>query len=605
MVQYPWCEPSDYKNRHIAIIGAGVLGRRIATCWACAGYNVYVYDHDVRQCREAVTYFDENKVIYQQYASVIPAQVIPAVDLTHAVSRAWLVVECVSENLALKQKVFCDLESVCTPDCILSTNSSSYKSSIISEKTRHARNRILNTHYFMPPHVRIVELMTNGCTAPNIFPFLNKRMEEAGLSVYVAKKESTGFIHNRVWAAIKRELLKVVSEGVADPKTADDIFFEAIVKPGTRPFVAMDLVGLDTVAMIERNFAEERNLSTVHTVDFLQREFIEKGKLGLKSNNGGFYPSSVVPTNPGPRILVLDNGLSGQVETLEKGKVLEYTSTGQYIRTIFDEQYLPDGIVVLKEKEQMFWTCMGYPGQNDGMIYSANLDGSDVRSLIDKGRINTPKQIALDSVGGKLYFADREGLCIWRCGLDGSKLEKVITTMNMSDGNDRDATNWCVGITLSRSLGRIFWTQKGGPKGWQGRIFTASIDILSGETPGTRSDKVCLLKDLAEPIDLEFHEESRSLYWTDRGEMPFGNTLNRLRFAHNGQVLEVDNTPLLNYQILARKFHEAIGLKIDEQNQHVYVADLGGSICRCNLDGSEKTRLLFEEGRAFTGIALV
>lgn len=179
-------------------------------------------------------------MIYQQYASVIPAQVIPAVDLTHAVSRAWLVVECVSENLALKQKVFCDLESVCTPDCILSTNSSSYKSSIISEKTRHARNRILNTHYFMPPHVRIVELMTNGCTAPNIFPFLNKRMEEAGLSVYVAKKESTGFIHNRVWAAIKRELLKVVSEGVADPKTADDIFFEAIVKPGTRPFVAMD-----------------------------------------------------------------------------------------------------------------------------------------------------------------------------------------------------------------------------------------------------------------------------------------------------------------------------------------------------------------------------
>lgn len=151
-------------------------------------------------------------------------------------------VECVPENLCLKQKVFCDLESVCMRDCILSTNSSSFKSSAISKKSHGAQNRILNTHYFMPPHVRIVELMTNGFTAPDVFPFLKRRMEDAGLSVYVAKKESTGFIHNRVWAAIKREMLQVVSEGVADAKTADDIFFEAIVKPGTRPFVAMDRV---------------------------------------------------------------------------------------------------------------------------------------------------------------------------------------------------------------------------------------------------------------------------------------------------------------------------------------------------------------------------
>jgi hypothetical protein len=115
---------------------------------------------------------------------------------------------------------------------------------------------------------------------------------------------------------------------------------------------------------------------------------------------------------------------------------------------------------------------------------------------------------------------------------------------------------------------------------------------------------VCLLEGLAEPIDLEFHDESTSLYWTDRGEMPFGNTLNRLPLDDQGNGLDIDSTPLLKYQILARKFHEAIGLKIDLKNQCVYVADLGGSICRCKLDGSEKTRLLFEEGRAWTGIAL-
>ncbi|CAG8113827.1 unnamed protein product [Penicillium salamii] len=622
----PWHEPSDYKSRPIAVIGAGVLGRRIATCWACAGYNVHVWDPNSRQCSEAIDYFHENLTIYQQYASTKPGQVITAEDLENAASNAWLVVECAPENLEIKQNVFSDLEGMCPPDCILATNSSSYKSSAISLKMGDGTKiRVLNTHYFMPPHVRIVELMTSGSTDSNIVHFLQCRMQEARLSVYTAKKESTGFIHNRVWAAIKRELLMVVSEGVADPKTADDIFFEAIVKPGTRPFVAMDcredlfypvfssfllgitlttiVVGLDTVASIERNFANERGLPMSGTVEFLEREYIEKGKLGLNSENGGFYPDRSRAT--GPRLFVLDNGLSGEVDTLQMGNVLEYTAGGQHVRTIFGKQYLPDGIVVHKELKRIFWTCMGYPGQADGMIYSANLDGSDVKALIINGSINTPKQITLDSAAGKLYFADREGLCIWRCSLDGSSLEKVIQAGNASDDSEsKDAQNFIVGVALSHSLNKIFWTQKGGPKGWKGRIFSANMEIPFGETVETRSDKMCLLDSLAEPIDLAFHEGLKALYWTDRGEMPFGNTLNRLLFGDNGHPLDIDHTPLLKYQILARKFHEAIGLAIDEKNQYMYVADLGGSICRLNLDGGDKTRLLFEERRAFTGIAL-
>lgn len=252
----PWHEPSDYKSRPIAVVGAGVLGRRIgksqphsqdvdnsnqtATCWACAGYNVHVWDPNSKQCSEAVDYFHENLKIYQQYSSTKPGQVSTAEDLNNATSNAWLVVECAPENLEIKQNVFSDLEEVCPPDCILATNSSSYKSSAISLKMSGTKSRVLNTHYFMPPHVRIVELMTSGSTDSKVFHFLQCRMQEARMRVYTAKQESTGFIHNRVWAAIKRELLMVVSEGVADPKTADDIFFEAIVKPGTRPFVAMD-----------------------------------------------------------------------------------------------------------------------------------------------------------------------------------------------------------------------------------------------------------------------------------------------------------------------------------------------------------------------------
>lgn len=372
-----------------------------------------------------------------------------------------------------------------------------------------------------------------------------------------------------------------------------------------------EVVGLDTVAMIEGNFAAERNLSTMHTTDFLRREYIEKGRLGLKSEKGGFYPPEArapkaSSTCAGPRILILDNGLSGHVDGLKRGKVLEYSPAGQYVRTMFDEQYLPDGIVVVKEKGRMFWTCMGYPGQDDGMVYSASLDGGDVKPLVDRGVLNTPKQITVDATAEKLYFCDREGLCVWRCDLDGGNLERIIENGNKDDERDRqDARRWCVGITVSPHLGKFFWTQKGGPKSWQGRVFSADIATPPDETAHTRTDRICLLDGLPEPIDLDFHENSMTLYWTDRGEMPSGNTLNRLQLDNNGGPLDTDSTSPHKHQILARKFNEAIGLKVDERNEHVYVADLGGSICRCKLDGSEKKRLVFEEGRAFTGIALV
>jgi hypothetical protein len=273
---------------------------------------------------------------------------------------------------------------------------------------------------------------------------------------------------------------------------------------------------------------------------------------------------------------------------------------------MFENQYLPDGITVLQEEDLIFWTFMGYPGQNDGMVYSAKLDGSDMKPLVPAGTINTPKQITLDRVNRKLYFADREGLCIWLCDLDGSNLEQVVVTGDKHDERDRcDTMKWCVGVTVSSRLGKIFWTQKGAVKGWQGRIFSANMKTRPDETATSRTDTVCLLDPLAEPIDLDFHDESTSLYWTDRGEMPFGNTLNRIPLDSQGQALYTDTTPLLKYDIVARKLHEAIGLNIDVRTQHIYVANLGGSICRCRLNSSDKTRLLFEEGRAWTGIAIV
>lgn len=78
----------------------------------------------------------------------------------------------------------------------------------------------------MPPHALIVELMTDGHTHPEIFPFIWDQLKTAGLHPIQALKESTGFVFNRIWAAIKRETMKVLAEGVSTPSEVDRVFKE-------------------------------------------------------------------------------------------------------------------------------------------------------------------------------------------------------------------------------------------------------------------------------------------------------------------------------------------------------------------------------------------
>jgi 3-hydroxyacyl-CoA dehydrogenase len=212
-------------------------------------------------------------------------------ELEPAIASAWLVIEAVPEKLELKISTFALLEQAAPQDCILATNSSSYKSSeMISEISDSTKRRVLNTHYYMPPRNMIVELMTDGFTEEAIFPFLADRLRETGAMPYVARKESTGFIFNRLWAAVKRETLTILSEGVSDAEEIDSLWTEMFIKSKALPCKTMDDVGLDTVALIESHYIAERGLSSKHTIDFLQANFLDHGKLGTKCEAGGLYP---------------------------------------------------------------------------------------------------------------------------------------------------------------------------------------------------------------------------------------------------------------------------------------------------------------------------
>jgi hypothetical protein len=131
------------------------------------------------------------------------------------------------------------------------------------------------------------------------------------------------------------------------------------------------------------------------------------------------------------------------------------------------------------------------------------------------------------------------------------------------------------------------------------------MNTPQGKTAETREDIKCILYGLPEPIDLKVDEKNGRLYWTDRGELPWGNTLNRVDLNDEGLPILEDPTILPSKLVITRGFHEAIGLQVDEKNSRVYVTDLGGGVYSCDLDGKNKKTIYQDDKRAFTGLALL
>src|SRR3954469_20636530 len=148
---------------------------------------------------------------------------------------------------------------------------------------------------------------------------------------------------------------------------------------------------------------------------------------------------------------------------LAGGRVLAANPDGTGLTTLVEEgRKLPDGLAVDIAAGHLYWTNMGNPKVNDGLILRSDLDGGNLTTIVPPGGTFTPKQIQLEKRTGKLYWCDREGMRVMRANLDGSNIETLVDT---SDGDPRpgpDATKWCVGIAVDVERGKFYWTQKGG-----------------------------------------------------------------------------------------------------------------------------------------------
>jgi hypothetical protein len=296
-----------------------------------------------------------------------------------------------------------------------------------------------------------------------------------------------------------------------------------------------------------------------------------------------------VETRPTPAAQTLVGRLF--VLELNAGRIHSMNPDGTDRRTIVTNCRLCDGIVVDVAAGHIYWTNMGVPSLNDGSIERADPDGKNRKVIIPQGGTFTPKQIHLDKANGKLYWCDREGMRVMRANLDGSQIETLVVA-GRGDDDRRDQTRWCVGITIDPKRRQIYWTQKGPTKGGLGRIFRAGVEIPQGETAATRSDIEVFFDGLPEPIDLELDLENRVLYWTDRGDPPRGNTVNRAPIDVKPDAPEIVLTHLM----------EGIGIALDVPHDRMLVTDFAGSIYSARLDGSGEKNFLYAQGN-LTGIA--
>jgi 3-hydroxybutyryl-CoA dehydrogenase len=279
----------------VAIIGAGTMGRQIALQLAAFGTQVKLIDPDEQALGSAEKYIRDTAATLAEEGALQGAVPDPVENVAlftrfePELGDVWLVIEATPERMELKRQLFAQLAEHAHEKTILATNSSSFRSGLLADVTFRPE-RLMNIHFLNHPWYRpAVELMTSGHTDESLLGQVYAFLRECNLFPVIVAGESTGFLFNRIWRAIKKESLKVVAEGHGVPEDIDRFWCMSTgLKLG--PFALMDRVGLDVVLDIERHYASESCDPGDVPPGFLI-EMVERGELGVKSGKGFYsYP---------------------------------------------------------------------------------------------------------------------------------------------------------------------------------------------------------------------------------------------------------------------------------------------------------------------------
>lgn len=274
--------------KHVAVIGAGMMGSGIGIEFARFGYEVNLYDikeaasqKAMAQARDDLDLMVEMQLLTGEEAKASYTRLHPTIDFVQAASGADYVIEAAPELLHLKQEIFTRLDEICPPPAILATTTSGLSATDIASAAKHPE-RILVTHYFGPPHfIPLVEVFRGERTDPQVVETVTRLLRRVRKKVIVIDIEQLTKVGNRLQLAMDQEIHALVDKGIS-PTVVDDIITFGFGRrlPFIGYFQRMDVVGLD--GRLER-YASSGRKPWAPIVERAKR-----GELGVKTGKG-FY----------------------------------------------------------------------------------------------------------------------------------------------------------------------------------------------------------------------------------------------------------------------------------------------------------------------------
>ena len=283
--------------RRVAVIGAGTMGRQIALQCARHGFPVALFDVQAGALAEAERWQREIARGWVEMGELLPTRedavferIRYEVDLAQALGDADLAIEAVPERIELKRDIFARADRLLPAGAIIASNSSSIRVSALEDATERPE-LVANLHFYLPVwDSPMVEVGGGSCTDPEVLAALTRFARAIKILPLRVMRESTGFVFNRVWRAVKKEAMRVADSGVASIEDIDRAWMIKFGREKPPPFAQMDRIGLDVIQDIELHYAAESGDPEDRPRPILT-ERVERGDLGLKTGRGFYdYP---------------------------------------------------------------------------------------------------------------------------------------------------------------------------------------------------------------------------------------------------------------------------------------------------------------------------
>lgn len=269
----------------IAVIGAGLMGHGIAQAFAVAGHGIAIYDPDADRRLGVPERVRDNLRLIGADAGAAD-RITVASSLAAAVAGAPAVIEAVPEDLALKQRLFAEIEAFAPPSALLASNTSAIPITRIMSVLKEPR-RAMGTHWWNPPHlIPLVEVIQAEETGAEEIETMMALLTAIGKTPVHVRKDVPGFIGNRLQHAMWREAIALVQAGVCDAQTVDTVvkasFGRRLAVLG--PLENADLVGTDLTLMVHQSLLPD--LDQTPSPQPLLTDLVAAGHLGMKTGKG-------------------------------------------------------------------------------------------------------------------------------------------------------------------------------------------------------------------------------------------------------------------------------------------------------------------------------